>query len=135
MTEVAAVLARFERWQQLGFDASRCPVRDVLDHLGDKWTMLVLMVLALRPHRFNELLKAVPDISRRMLTQCLRKLEREGLVTRHVFPTQPPSVEYRLSELGHTALPPIAALVEWAEREHASISAARQRYDSSATSP
>ncbi len=129
MTDPTAVLARFAHWQTLGFDALRCPVRNVLDHLCDKWTMLILLVLAMHPHRFSAILKAVPDISRRMLTQCLRKLEREGLVTRHVFPTKPPSVEYRLSELGSSALLPIAALVEWAERQHGPIIEARQRHD------
>src|SRR5688572_5956521 len=121
-----ALIARFEHWQKLGFDAERCPVRDVLSHLGDKWTMLILLVLAMRPHRFNELAKAVPDISRRMLTETLRKLEKQGLLTRHVHDTSPPTVEYRLSEMGNSALFPITALVEWAEQNHELIREARK---------
>jgi DNA-binding HxlR family transcriptional regulator len=72
----------------------------------------------------------MPDISKRMLTQTLRALERDGLVTRHVFPTKPPSVEYRLSPTGHSALVPLAALVEWADRNFAGIQESRARYDS-----
>jgi DNA-binding HxlR family transcriptional regulator len=121
--------ARFREWQALGFDPARCPVRDVLDHVGDKWTTLILIALAATPRRFSELGRAVPDISKRMLTQTLRELERDGMVSRHVFPTKPPSVEYRLSPLGQSALGPLAALVEWAENSHARIQSARERFD------
>lgn len=126
----AALAERFEVWRAHDFDAARCPVRDVLGHLGDKWTTLILIALAADDRRFSALRRAVPDISKRMLTQTLRDLERDGLITRHVFPTKPPSVEYRLSPLGRSLLDPIAALVAWAERTHETISDARLRYDS-----
>lgn len=123
---------RFEQWQRAGFDAEACPVRDVLDRIGDRWTMLVLLAVAARPRRFGHLHRLIPDVSKRMLTQSLRTLERDGLVTRHVFPTRPPSVEYRLAPLGRSALVPLAALVGWAERSHDRIREARRRYDAGA---
>lgn len=86
-------------------DSSKCPIRDVMDHIGDKWSSLLMVALGTRPHRFGELKRAVPDISQRMLTQTLRDLQRDGLVSRHVFPTQPPSVEYRLTALGESMMP------------------------------
>ncbi|HXP97444.1 MAG TPA: helix-turn-helix domain-containing protein [Telmatospirillum sp.] len=121
--------ARFDHWQGAGFDPARCPVRDVLDHIGDKWTTLILIVLAEKARRFSEMHRAVPDISKRMLTQTLRNLERDGMVTRHVFPTKPPSVEYRLSPLGLSVMSPLAELIEWAESRHAEIQQARARFD------
>ncbi len=124
--------SRLAAWQAAGCDASTCPVRDVLDHIGDKWTSLILLVLAEEPHRFSAIRRAVPDISKRMLTQTLRTLERDGLVTRHVFPTKPPSVEYRLSPLGQSVCTPLVALVDWANSHHGSIRAARQRFDATA---
>lgn len=120
---------RFRAWQEHGFDAERCPVRNVLDFIGDKWSTLILMSLAGGPRRFNDIIRAVPDISKRMLTQTLRSLERDGLVTRHVFPTKPPSVEYRLSQLGRSVLEPLDGLVVWAEKHFAAIARARQQFD------
>jgi DNA-binding HxlR family transcriptional regulator len=116
-------------WQNQDFNAANCPVRDVLDQISGKWTILLIIVLADAPHRFSDLQRAVPDISKRMLTQTLRDLERDGLITRHVFPTKPPSVEYRLAPLGQSMLAPLAGLVEWAEASHASIQEARARFD------
>jgi DNA-binding HxlR family transcriptional regulator len=107
----------------------QCPVRDVLDRLGDKWSTLILMNLSNGPHRFSALLRAIPDISKRMLTQTLRDLERDGLVSRTVFATKPPSVEYQLTPLGETILDPLAILVQWANRSQAEIRAARQAFD------
>lgn len=124
--------AHILRWRREGYDCGDCPVRDVLDQIGDKWTTLVLMTLQTGPHRFNELQRSVPDISKRMLTQSLRNLERDGLVSRHVFPTKPPSVEYRLSALGESLLAPLGILVEWAERHHRQIRQARTDYDAAA---
>ncbi|SDR55491.1 transcriptional regulator, HxlR family [Paraburkholderia fungorum] len=133
LTETAVPLdtaaTRFRAWQEMGFDANRCPVRNVLDFIGDKWSTLILMSLAGGPRRFNEIIRAVPDISKRMLTQTLRSLERDGLVTRHVFPTKPPSVEYRLSQLGRSVLEPLDRLVGWAETHFATITRARQQFD------
>ena len=122
----------FADWQAAGFEAGACPVRNVLDRIGDKWTMLALVALAAAPRRFSALHRIMPDISKRMLTQTLRALERDGLATRHVFPTKPPSVEYRLSPLGRSVLRPLAGLVDWAERHYATICQARARFDAAA---
>ncbi len=110
----------------------QCPVRDVLDRVGDKWSTIILSTLAAGPHRFSAMQRAVPDISKRMLTQTFRLLERDGLVARAVFPTKPPSVEYRLTELGETVLEPLTALVRWADRSHAAIRQARSAFDAAA---
>ena len=119
----------FEDWQDIGFDATACPIRNVLDRIGDKWTMLTLVALAARPRRFSELHRAIPDISKRMLTQTLRELERDGLAEREVFPTKPPKVQYSLSPLGRSVLKPLATLVGWADDNYASIRQARERFD------
>jgi DNA-binding HxlR family transcriptional regulator len=123
------VAGHFSAWQEQGFDAEHCPVRNVLDVIGDKWSTLTLMSLAGKPRRFSDMHRAIPDISKRMLTQTLRRLEREGLVTRHVFPTKPPSVEYRLSPLGRSVLVPLGGLIEWAEARFDEIVASRRRFD------
>ncbi|GAA1594183.1 winged helix-turn-helix transcriptional regulator [Actinoplanes couchii] len=104
-----------------------CPVTDVLQLLGDKWTLLLISLLGQRPYRFNELHRAVDGISQRMLTRTLRTLETDGLVEREVFPTVPPSVEYRLSPLGTSLLEPVSALAGWAVTHHGEIVAARGR--------
>ena len=119
----------FDAWQDGGFDAAACPVRNVLDRIGDKWTLLALVALASRPRRFSELHRAIPDISKRMLTQTLRELERDGLADRQVFPTKPPKVQYSLSTLGLSVLRPLAVLVGWAEDSYPAIREARQRFD------
>jgi DNA-binding HxlR family transcriptional regulator len=108
---------------------AECPVRDVLDRIGDKWSTLILGVLAEGAHRFSAVQRAIPDISKRMLTQTLRDLQRDGLIARAVFPTKPPSVEYRLTPLGETILEPLAVLVRWADRSHAAIRTARSAFD------
>lgn len=122
---------RMEKWNALGFSRDNCPVRDVLDHIGDKWTVLILLALSAENRRFSGLAREIPDISKRMLTQTLRDLERDGIVSRQVFPTKPPSVEYGLTELGRDAMVPIFALMDWAERRHADIRLARVKFDSS----
>ncbi|MGY3518819.1 winged helix-turn-helix transcriptional regulator [Micromonospora sp. PTRAS2] len=104
-----------------------CPVTDVLRRVSDKWTLLLLTLLDQRPHRFNELHRAVDGISQRMLTRSLRTLESDGLVAREVFPTSPPSVEYRLTPLGVSLLEPLSALAGWAVGHHPEIAAARRR--------
>ena len=129
MTGQKALGGRYLELEGQPLDARRCPVRDVLGNLGDKWTTLIVMALAEKPRRFSELQRGLPDISKRMLTQTLRDLERDGLATRHVFPTTPPSVEYRLSTLGLTLLDPLAQMVSWAEQTHAHIVRARAQYD------
>ena len=129
MSADRALSEHFNAWHAAGFDKAACPIRDVLDRVGDAWSTLVLIALAAGPRRFSAIHRAIPDISKRMLTQTLRDLERDGLITRHVFPTKPPSVEYRHSELGASGLGPLAALVEWADRNHDAIRQARARYD------
>ena len=106
-------------------DLARCPVRHVLDHIAAKWTTLIILELAAGPTRFNALGRALPDVSRRMLTQSLRDLERDGLISRVVYPTKPPSVEYALTALGQSLLPPLRGLIDWAEISAPEIAAAR----------
>ncbi len=105
---------------------ARCPVTDVLRLLGDKWTVLVIVLLGKRPYRYNELHRGIQGISQRMLTRTLRDLEQDGIVRRTVFPTVPPSVEYSITELGQSLLVPLSAVADWAVDHHAEIAAARQ---------
>ena len=102
---------------------------EVLARVGDKWTVLVVSTLGDGPKRFNELRKALGSISQRMLTLTLRGLERDGLVTRTVFPTVPPKVEYALTRLGRSLLDPVSGLGLWARKNRAAIEDARQRFD------
>jgi len=106
-----------------------CPVRDVLDRIGGKWNALLISALAEQPYRFGELRRLVPDISQRMLTQTLRDLQRDGYVSRRVFPTTPPSVEYSLTPFGRSMFGPLSAMMQWAERNAAEVKAARARFD------
>ena len=129
MNNALRAIERFSQYPMGESQSVHCPVRDVLDRIGDKWSMLIIMAIAMRPHRFSELHRAVHDISKRMLTQTLRDLERDGLITRHVFPTKPPGVEYRLAQLGHSLLEPMAGLIDWADRCSGDIHAARARFD------
>ncbi len=105
-----------------------CPIRDVLDRIGDKWSTLLVFTLAERSHRFGELRRAIPDISQRMLTQTLRELQEDGLISRTVHPTTPPSTEYALTDLGHSLIEPLTALARWAESRHDQIKQARADY-------
>ncbi|MEW9570386.1 winged helix-turn-helix transcriptional regulator [Rhodanobacter sp. Si-c] len=133
MSSAISAVERFSRYQSddaQSEGSAHCPVRDVLDRIGDKWSILMIMTLATRPQRFSELHRAVRGISKRMLTQTLRDLERDGLITRHVFPTKPPSVEYGLSALGQSLLEPMAALIDWADHRYSDIHDARARFDS-----
>lgn len=130
-----ALIKRFQIWSSQDFDPVRCPVRGILDRLGDKWTTLIVIVLTQKPHRFSEIRRAIPDISKRMLTQTLRDLERDGLIARRVFPTKPPSVDYRLTGLGETLLEPLYALIAWAEQSQSRIAAARAAYDAAESRP
>ena len=104
-------------------------VSEILQRVGDKWTVLVVGKLGAGPMRFNELRQAVGGISQKMLTTTLRGLERDGFVTRTVFPTIPPRVDYELTELGRELLVPVNALGEWARQNTARVNAARARFD------
>ncbi|WP_181772257.1 winged helix-turn-helix transcriptional regulator [Amycolatopsis pittospori] len=112
-----------------------CPCRDVLDLLANKWTALVLGALSRRPHRFGELRRAVGGISQKMLTQNLRALERDGLVTRTVYPTTPPTVEYALTERGTGASTLLMAVSEWSIANFDGILESRKSYDSRVMEP
>jgi DNA-binding HxlR family transcriptional regulator len=104
-------------------------VASVLARVGDKWSVFVIMMLGDGPKRFNELKRMVGGISQRMLTLTLRGLERDGLVTRTVFPTIPPRVDYELTDLGRGLCHPVKALGEWAMSHQDQIEAARSRFD------
>jgi len=104
-------------------------VSEVLARVGDKWTVLVVSTLGDGPKRFNELRKALGSISQRMLTLTLRALERDGLVTRTVLPSNPPRVDYELTRLGRSLLEPVSELGAWARRNRLAIAQARTRFD------
>lgn len=107
-------------------------VSEVLSRVADKWTILVVGELGSGPRRFNEIRRALGSISQRMLTLTLRGLERDGLVTRTVFPTIPPKVEYELTQLGRSLLEPVSAVGLWARQNRSAIQEARQRFDAGA---
>jgi DNA-binding HxlR family transcriptional regulator len=109
--------------------AGDCPTRQVLDRIADKWTALIIGLLDDRTMRFSQLQRSIGGISQKMLTQTLRNLERDGLVTRTVYAEVPPRVEYKLTALGQTLVEPIAAIREWAEMHIEAIVAARVEYD------
>ncbi|TKW65877.1 MAG: helix-turn-helix transcriptional regulator [Paracoccus denitrificans] len=105
------------------------PVRAILNRIGDKWSVLIVMALCSGSLRFNELKRAVDGITQRMLTLTLRGMERDGLLTRKVHPTTPPRVEYALTELGLSLRGPVEAIGTWAVANEARIAAAQARYD------
>lgn len=127
MSTTRALGDRFEGWSTLGLDPERCPMRNLLDRIGDRWSMLLICALAGGPKRFSALARAVPDISKRMLTQTLRTLETDGLVHRDVQPTVPPSVTYSLTPMGESLTGPLLGLIDWAEANFAAVTAARAR--------
>jgi DNA-binding HxlR family transcriptional regulator len=106
-------------------------ISQVLSRVGDKWTVLVVESLGSGPKRFNELRRALGSISQRMLTLTLRALERDGLVTRTVYPTIPPRVDYELTKLGRSLLVPVNGLSAWARANRPAMDAARQIFDAS----
>ncbi|MFD1147375.1 winged helix-turn-helix transcriptional regulator [Saccharothrix hoggarensis] len=110
-------------------DRAACPVGDVLTRVGDKWSLLVLGLLAERPYGFNELDRAVHDLSRRILTRTLRQLERDGLVDREVRPGKAAGVEYRATALGRSLLDLVVPLGRWVLAHEDAIRSARSRYD------
>jgi DNA-binding HxlR family transcriptional regulator len=104
-------------------------VASILARVGDKWSVFVIMMLVDGPMRFNELKRTINGISQRMLTLTLRGLERDGLVTRTVFPTIPPRVDYELTELGHGLAKPVKALGQWVFEHQPEIQGAREKFD------
>ena len=110
-------------------DAENCPYRDVIDRIGDKWSMLVLAVLEQSPTRFNELKRNIGDISQKVLTKTLRDLEADGYIIRIVYDASPPKVVYELSDIGRNVLVPITQIVKWAEENHEIIKTNREDYE------
>ena len=106
-----------------------CPVRDILDRVGDKWSALAVTLLKDGKMRFSDLRRSIDGISQRMLTQTLRQLERDGLISRTVYPSVPVRVEYELTALGRTLIEPLSALARWAEDHRDVIVQARAAYD------
>jgi DNA-binding HxlR family transcriptional regulator len=110
-----------------------CPARTMLDRIGDKWTVLVVLVLLDGPRRFNDLRARVGKVAPKVLTETLRRLERDGVLTRTAFAEIPPRVVYELTPLGRSLEQPIRSIADWAERHMESITAAREAYDGSAS--
>jgi DNA-binding HxlR family transcriptional regulator len=108
-----------------------CPTRVVLDRIGDKWTVLVVSALSNSALRFTELRARVGGVAPKVLTQTLRALERDGILTRTVYAQVPPRVDYELTALGRSLAEPIATIQDWAEGHVAAVVAARSRYDAS----
>ncbi len=107
--------------------AQPCPIRDVLDRIGDQWSLLILEALAPGTLRFNELGREIGDISRQMLSRTLKRLEIDGFVQRTLYAEVPPRVEYTLTDLGQSFLTPMRELVKWADIHHARICQARRQ--------
>lgn len=107
----------------------QCPIRNVLDRFGDKWSILVILVLGENgTMRFNEINKTIGDVSQKMLTVTLRTLEADGLVARQVFPEIPPRVEYQLTHLGMSLMPHIHSLTTWADQNINEIKTSREKF-------
>lgn len=121
---------KFEKMPLRYPDPNNCPIRSVLDRFGDKWSILILLILGDRHKlRFSEINQEVgPDISQKMLTVTLRTLETDGLLTRTVYPEVPPRVEYEITELGRTLIPHINALSNWAKDNMSEIMLSRERF-------
>ncbi|WP_026972078.1 winged helix-turn-helix transcriptional regulator [Aliagarivorans marinus] len=115
--------------KRMFYNNEECPIRNVVAQIGDKWSVLVLFALVDGADRFNSLKSRVVGISQRMLTQTLRDLEREGYVSRTVYPEVPVKVEYELTDLGREIVKPLYQLVSWADTHHNEIRQARKAYD------
>jgi DNA-binding HxlR family transcriptional regulator len=120
--------------ERAAYDAylAACPSRQVLGRISDKWVSLVLIALANGPQRYSDLARRIAGVSQKMLTQTLRTLERDGLLTRTVTPAVPVRVEYALTPLGGSLLPIMRSIKDWAESNIEEIRAARQSYDAAA---
>lgn len=112
-----------------GSEGAGTVIRDIMDRLGDKWTLLVVGMLEAGPVRYTDLKNLVPGISQRMLTLTLKKLERDGLVSRKSYAEIPPRVEYSLTELGHTLIPPVLAFANWASTNAAEVARNQDAFD------
>ena len=117
-----------------GVSVAKCRVREILGRIGDKWSLFIIFRLGDGPQRFTSLKRAVDGISQRMLTVTLRGLERDGIVSRTMYPVMPPRVDYALTPLGHTLLDAVGALMAWADEHLAEVDAARDAYDARSSS-
>jgi DNA-binding HxlR family transcriptional regulator len=121
---------KFNPYEQKFNPEEHCPgARKILDRIGDKWSLYIIAVLSNGSARFNQLRRDITGISQRMLTLTLRNLERDGLVTRTVYDTKPPSVEYSLTPLGHTLMKPVLELMTWAVENRDTIEDLQTQYD------
>ncbi|MBR1124301.1 helix-turn-helix transcriptional regulator [Bradyrhizobium lablabi] len=111
-----------------------CPTRQILDRIGDKWAVLILILIRDEPMRFNALRRTIEGISQKMLSQVLKSLERDGLIKRRVFATVPVTVEYSITPLGGTLAKAVDHLRDWAEENLKEVTAAQRRYDAQKTS-
>lgn len=108
---------------------AQCPSRQVLDLIADKWTAIIIYRLSKGTRRYSQLQREIGGISQKMLTQTLRRLERDGIVSRLVYPVVPPMVEYSLTPLGETLIEPLCQLCKWAETHIPEVEIARDRYE------
>ena len=129
MPTMNAAARRAQRREQYNAYLATCPARQVLDSLSDKWMTLVLNALSDGPKRYSDLARIISGVSQKMLTQTLRTLERDGLVTRTLTPSVPVRVDYELTALGGSMLPVVAAIKGWSESHIEEIHAARRTYD------
>ncbi len=113
--------------------AAKCRIREILGRIGDKWSLFIIFQLGDGPQRFTALKRAVDGISQRMLTVTLRGLERDGIVSRTMYPVMPPRVDYALTPLGHTLLDAVGALMAWVDEHLPEVDAARDAYDARAS--
>jgi DNA-binding HxlR family transcriptional regulator len=109
--------------------AAACPTRQILDRIGDKWAVLILILIRDEPMRFNALRRTIEGISQKMLSQVLKSLERDGLIKRRVFATVPVTVEYSITPLGQTLAAAVDPLRDWAEQNLKEVLSAQRRYD------
>jgi DNA-binding HxlR family transcriptional regulator len=122
-------MSRLRKWDAY---SAQCPTRQVLDRIADKWAVLILGALSPAPLRFNALLRRIDGVSQKVLSQTLKRLERDGLISRKVFATVPVTVEYAVTPLGRTLTDSLAVIVQWAEENMSSILSAQKSYDSAA---
>ncbi|WP_327588049.1 helix-turn-helix transcriptional regulator [Nonomuraea sp. NBC_00507] len=122
---------------RIAYDAylATCPARQLLDRISDKWVSLLLTALAGGPQRYSSLSRTIAGVSQKMLTQTLRTLERDGLISRSVTPSVPVRVDYALTPLGISLLPVMQAIKDWAETHIEQVAAARDTYDNRSTCP
>lgn len=132
MATKSAAQRRREAREEYDAFVAACPSRQLLDRLADKWVALALAALADGERRYSELSRAIAGVSQKMLTQTLRNLERDGIVLRSITPAVPVRVDYRLTPLGTSLLPVVAAIKDWAEQNMDQVLTARERFDRSA---